>query len=388
MSESDQEERLRHAFHERFGEAPTTMVRAPGRVTLLGAHIDYSEGPILAATLDRAVWLATSPREDGRLRAVALDLGDEAATDLATANDQGFPWLRYPLAVAWALRQQGFSPRGLNAVYGGNLPRGAGVSSSAAVEVAFLLAWRRLGELALDRIEIARLARRAENDFLGVQSGIMDPFTSLHGSAQEALYLDCRDLSFRTLPLPPGTAVLVADSGVRRRLGDASGAGFNDRREACRQAVVRLQEVLPEIRTLRDLTEEDYALHSHHLPMELRRRARHGVEEMARVRAGALALTAGDLGTFGHLMRQSHLSSRDLYEVSLPELDLLAATAWATPGCWGARLSGGGFGGCVTVLIQETAATPVAEALRQAFQGAFGRAPEIHLCRIAAGATL
>jgi galactokinase len=384
---SPQEKRVRETFEARFGEAPALVVRAPGRASLLGAHVDYSEGPILATALDRAVWLAASPREDDRLRAVALDLGEEAATGLATGNDQGFPWLRYPLAAAWALREGGHRAGGLNAVYGGNLPRGAGVSSSAAVAVALLLAWRHFGPLDIGRADLACLVQEGENGFLGVRSGVMDPFTSLHGAAGQAVYLDCRDLSFRHLPLPPDTHILLADSGVRRRLGDATGAGFNDRREACQRAVEILRKTLPGIRSLRDVSEEAYALHSHHLPMELRRRARHGVEEMARVRAGAAALEAGDLATFGALMRQSHLSSRDLYEVSLPELDWLAATAWATPGCWGARLSGGGFGGCVTVLVQGPAVAAVTQALQESFREAFGRTPAIHHCQTAEGAS-
>jgi galactokinase len=391
MPDGGQETRVRRAYAEHFGGEPEVLVRAPGRATLLGAHIDYSDGPILAVALDRAVWLAASRRGDQRLRAVALDL-EEKAEFAVTTEEAPAAWRAYPWAVAQALRRAGPAPPGLDVVYGGNLPRGAGVSSSAAVEVAFLLAWRRLGGLDFDDLEAARLARRAENDFLGVASGLMDPFVSLHGAAHQAVLLDCRDLSFRRLPLPQDAVLLLADSGVRRQLGEASESGFNDRRQECREAVEILRRVLPQegprLRNLRDLSWEAFELHSHHLPRVLRRRVRHGLEEMERVWVGARALEAGDMETFGALMRRSHLSSRDFYEVSLPELDLPAATAWATPGCWGARLSGGGFGGCVSVLVEEGAVEGVRASIQAAFQGAFDRIPPVHLCRIAAGANV
>ena len=394
------------AFTARYGRRPEVVVRAPGRVILLGAHIDYSEGPVITAAIDRAVWLAAASAA-GRtavrpyeMRIQALDLGETATFDLThlpppleRRSAGKATWIDYPAGVAWALFEAGRHPPAMDVSFGGDLPIGAGVSSSAAVEMAFLLAWEALCPaegFGLDGAARARLGMRAENGYLGVQSGIMDQFSSLHGAAGQLILLDCRSLDFEHLPLSASTRVLVADSGVRRRLADfeREDRNYNDRRQECTRAVEILRKGLPEIRTLRDVGEDDFALHSHRLPMTLRRRARHAIEEGRRVSQGAVALRDGDLDTFGRLMRQSHLSSRDLYEVSIPEIDLLAASAWATPGCYGARLLGGGFGGCVVVLAEARAADAVRRAMTQAFEDAFDRTPEVFACTAAGGASI
>lgn len=367
------------------------MVRAPGRVNLLGAHVDYSEGLVLPATIDRAVYLAASPRADSRLTLLALDIADDGAAeiDLAAlpspvAERPGAAtggWADLPAAVAWSLRREGIDPGGLDVVYGGDLPMGAGVSSSAAVEMALLLAWAP----ELDATRRALLGQRAENDYLGVRSGIMDQYAIVHGRADTALLLDCRSLEHRAIPLPGDCTILLFDSGVRRRL---VASGFNDRRAECAAAVEILGRHLPGTRTLRDVTVADLARHGDRLPPVLRRRAEHAVHEIARVAAAAADLERGDLAAFGRAMRRSHESSRDLYETSIPELDLLAATAWATPGCHGARLAGGGFGGCVTALVATDGAERVAEAVAARFAQVHGRRPPVHRCRAAAGAAV
>ena len=400
---TDLRDRVVEEFHRAFERPPEVLVRAPGRVNLLGAHVDYSEGWVLPAAIDRSVWLAAALGDSGKpgrwLRARASDLDSISEVNLEAmppprparspdgARDES-PWIDVPLGVAWALQQGGHYPAAMDVCFTSDLPMGAGVSSSAAVEMAFLLAWEVLSAVTdqpfdLEGVDRARIGQKAENGFLGVQSGIMDQFASLHGVAGKALLLDCRDLSFDLQPLPRGHHVLVADSGVRRRLG---ASGFNDRRAECRQAVEILQRFLPDIETLRDVSLEDLELHSHHLPQPLRRRAQHAVAECQRVREGGLALTIRDLDGFARLMRQSHLSSRDLYEVSIPELDVLAASAWAVKGCRGARLSGGGFGGCVTALVESSAAAAVEEAMVGAFEAEFGRQPEILRCRVSDGA--
>ena len=406
-------DRVVEAFRRRDSRPPQVVVRAPGRVNLLGAHIDYSEGWVLPASIDRAVWLAAAPLPAGKagrpLRAHALDLSSDAGVDrdaLPPPRTERGPagarsessWIDLPAGVAWALAESGHRPPPMEVLFGSDLPMGAGVSSSAAVEMAFLLAWEALSvetdhPFDLTGVERARIGQRAENGYLGVQSGIMDQFASLHGVKDRALFLDCRDLTFSPEPLPPGSLVLVADSGVRRRLG---ASGFNDRRAECAAAgmdgatVVRRVEILrhrlPKVRTLRDLSWSDFELHSHHLPLPLRRRAQHAVEECRRVRDGARALAQGRLDTLSDLMRRSHLSSRDLYEVSIPELDVLAAAAWSVAGCYGARLSGGGFGGCVTALVDGAAAEEVAAAMMAAFEAEFGHSPTIYRCRVADGA--
>jgi galactokinase len=397
------------AFRQRFGREPTLLVRAPARVNLLGEHVDYNEGWVLPAAIDRAVWLAAAPNETVTAHIRAIDLEQEATLNLAVLNlaEDGGPglampdneveiardreqagtsdnWLAFPAGVAWAFQEAGHVPVGMDAVFGGDVPIGAGVSSSAAVEMAFVLAWEALGNLSFDGTTRARLGQRAENGYLGVQSGIMDQFAAANGAAGYVIRLDCRSLAYELIPLPADITLLIASSGVTRAVASSA---YNLRRRQCEEAVRLLQAYLPHVRSLRDVSSEEFDLHAHLLPIELRRRARHVVEECGRVLAGVEALRRGDMSTFGMLVRQSHVSLRDLYEVSIPELDVLAAGAWQAPGCYGARLMGAGFGGSTLVISNSEAAAEVQEAIREAFVQQFGRAAAIFECRVADGAT-
>ncbi|MCH7665630.1 MAG: galactokinase [Acidobacteria bacterium] len=402
--------RVLDAFRRRFGGEPAWLVRAPGRVNLLGAHIDYSEGWVLPGAIDRSIWLALRPAEAPSSTIEALDRRAEGAhladitgvsdiVDIATLDTARLPppvperggeadgtWQDLPRGVAWTLARAGHHLAPIDAVFGGDLPMDAGVSSSAAVEVAFLMAWEAASGFSLDGVERARLGRRVENDYLGVGSGIMDQFASIHGKTGHLMLLDCRDLAFERIPLPDNVAVVIADSGIRRTLASSD---YNRRPEECRQAVDLLRRALPEIRTLRDVTEEDLDRHARvMLPSSLERRARHAVCECRRVLDGAEALRNGSLRRFGELMRESHESSRDLYQVSLPELDALASTAWSAPGCFGARLSGAGWGGCVTALVEEAAAEDVERRLRREFARAFGHECETFVAAFGDGAAI
>lgn len=362
------------------------MVRAPGRVNLLGAHVDYNDGWVLPAAIERAAWVAAALNGEDAVRIRFLDFDEDDAFFLdrlspgaPVANTKS----RYPAGVAWALQEAGYEVPGIDAVLTSDVPIAAGVSSSAAVEVAFLTAWDTLAGLGLSGVEKAKLGRRAENEYLGVASGIMDQFASVHGAAGRLILLDCRSLEHELIPFPDDLTILVADSGVRREL---AGSEYNVRRQQCEEAVEGLRPYLPGIEALRDVTPEAFALYAHRLPMTLRRRAQHVVEECARVLTGAAALRRGDVAAFGETIRRSHASSRDLYEVSIPELDLLAATAWQTGGCYGARLTGAGFGGCVAVLAESEAAPAVEGALRAAYYQEFGRKLNLFQTGVAAGA--
>jgi galactokinase len=380
-------------FTEEFGAQPEIVVRAPGRVNLLGGHVDYNDGWVLPGAIDRAVWLVGARLPEPELRTVSLDFPsgrcisldpplDPPGTDGRDRSD----WTEYPSGVAWALAGDGHRLPGLAAVVASDLPVGAGVSSSAALEVAFFLAWRELGGLDLDRVRMAQLGRQVENDYLDVQSGIMDQFASLHGGRDQLVYLDCRTLAWERLPLPPGTSILVVDSGVRRRLVDGA---INDRRSECEDALARLRREDPGLKALRDLTPDrlDTAVDS--LDPRLGRRVRHVVEECARVRRGGEILRAGgSAADLGDLMLDSHASSRDLYEVSIDELDLIVETAASASGCHGARLSGAGFGGCATALVDESASADVAELIEAAFERRFGQRPTVHHCAIDDGAAV
>ncbi len=378
------------AFRDRFGAEPDVIARAPGRANLLGAHVDYSEGWVLPAAIDRAVWVAARPARGAETRLAALDLGEEASFDVAApappVSERGAPssWVDYPRGLAWALGQRGIEVPPIEAVFGGDLPIGAGVSSSAAVEMAFLVAWDRLGGFKLDGIERAGIGRQVENEYVGVQSGIMDQFASAHGREGHALLLDCRSLEHELIPTPEDLVFLVADTGVRRAL--ASGTGFNDRKSECFRAVDLLRPHLPGLSTLRDLEPADLDRLRHVLEPPLDRRARHVVTECRRVLEGAEALRQGDLHRLGDLMAQSHRSSRDDYDVSIEELDVLQEAAAGAEGCYGARLTGAGFGGCVTAITSEATAAHVRERTAAAFERRFGRRPEIHTCRVGAGA--
>ncbi len=381
---------LPSAFRDRFGAEPEVVARAPGRVNLLGAHVDYSEGWVLPAAIDRSVWVAARRASGARTRLAALDFSEEASFDAADIEppvaERGgeTSWSDYPQGLAWALAQRGIDAPPIDAAFGGDLPIGAGVSSSAAVEMAFLLAWEQLAGFRLSGIERAQVGRQVENDYVGVQSGIMDQFASVHGRQGHALLLDCRSLQHELIPTPDDLVFLVADTGVRRAL--AAGTGFNDRKSECARAADLLRPHLPGLSTLRDLAPADLDLLGHVLEPPLDGRARHVVSECRRVLDGADALRRGDLRRLGDLMGQSHRSSRNDYNVSIEELDVLAEAAAAAEGCYGARLTGAGFGGCVTAITSEDAADRVREKTAGAFERRFGRRPKIHTCRVGDGA--
>lgn len=383
--------RIVNAYRRRWGRDPEIVVRSPGRVALLGAHVDYSDGWVMPGAIEPSIWLAAGADAEPKWRLRAEDLSAETELDLGALPTPPGPagrtpvWFDYPAGVAWVLTGEGRPPKGLKVVYGGDLPAGGGVSSSAAVEVAFLIA--ACGDdLAGDRARAhaAQLARRVENDYLGLHSGLMDPYAILMGRRDHLVFLDCREIRHELLPLSSELRVWVVDSGVQRRLVSS---GFNDRKQQCRQAVEQLRPLLGKsVTALRDVSPRDLQLYAHRLPRELRLRARHAVEEMARVRAAANDLKAGRLERFGRAMNASHVGSRDFYEVTVPEIDELCAAAWSVPECLGAKLMGGGFGGCVAVLAPESAMAEIQKTVVDAFRRRFGRLPEGRLTRLADGA--
>lgn len=386
----DLRERVVTAFRERFGRGPEVVVRAPGRVNLLGAHSDYNEGLVLPAAVDRAAWVAAAGNGSGVVRVWAMDFAQEGAFELGEVGGRRGEavepsWLRYPMGMAWAVQEAGMGLVGMDVVLVSDVPVGAGMSSSAAVEMAFLLAWEAIGGFGLPNLTRALLGQRAENGYLNVGSGMMDQFACVAGRANALVLLDCRTLGHEWVGLPGETAVLLLDSGVRRQLVVVD---YNSRPAQCREAVALLQPYLPGIRSLRDVAMVDFEHCSHHLPLVLRRRVRHVVEERGRVLAGAAALRRGDVVGFGQLMKESQLSSRDLYEVSIPELDVLAAAAWRQPGCYGGRFGGGGFGGFMQVLVDLTAVDAIAQAVAAEFAAAFGRVPPTFVCQISDGAAV
>jgi galactokinase len=380
-----------HASYKRkFGRLPEVVVRAPGRVNLIGAHVDYNEGWVLPGAIDRSVWVAAGRRSDSLLSIESLDLGGRVDIELsmilesipASKDEPG--WSKFPFGVAWALSNLGWKLPGMNAVFMGDIPIGAGVSSSAAVEIAFIMAFEYLSGSALSGRQRAEIGQLVENDYLGVASGIMDQYASVHGKAENLILLDCRSIEHELIALPSNIGVIVADSGVRRELVNSE---YNLRREQCQQALSILQQELPDIKALRDVSIEEFHHLSMKLPKILRMRSQHVIEECARVLEGVQALKNGDLEHFGDTMIRSHLSSRALYEVSIDELDALAEAAWDLPGCFGARLTGAGFGGCVAAIVDRESSEDVSKVMSAAFNSRFGRNPTIFTCNIADGAS-
>ncbi len=371
---------VRAAFAGTFGTEPAGLYRAPGRVNLIGEHTDYNDGFVLPMAIDREVVVAVAPRPGRRVRLIALDVDDQvAAFDLdGLAPDPVARWANYVRGVLALLERAGHRLPGLDLAYAGDVPIGAGLSSSAAVEVAVATAVDGLLGLGLSRLELARLCQQAEHEFAGTQCGLMDQLISAAGEAGHALLIDFQSTTWQAVPLPADKTVVVCDTGRRRGLADSA---YNERRAQCEAAARRLG-----VPSLRALDVDALEARAEELPPVLRRRARHVVHENARTERAAAALQAGDVALFGRLMGESHASLRDLYEVSSEELDLMAALAQAQPGCWGARMTGGGFGGCAVALVDRDALDAFVPAVVGAYQRLAQREPALYVCHASAGA--
>ena len=377
-------------FLEIYGKPPTVEVRAPGRVNMLGEHVDYNQGVVMPAAIDRAVRLTAAPTMDGVVTLNALDLQAKTAFRLdetnlrCDINGQSLPgWALYPAGVAWSLQQTGLSINGMEAVFSSDVPIGAGLSSSAAVEVAFATAYQSLSGFDLDKLSLAKLCQRAENEYVGVSSGLMDQFASTFGVEGHVLCFDTRSLEWADYALPPATAIVIADSGIRRSLANSA---YNERRAACEQSVKLLKKYLPGTQSLRDVSTVEFVAYNPYLPPEIARRAEHVVKEIHRVDQAIIALKRGDARMFGGFMFASHKSLRDLYEVSILELDTLVEIARGLPGIYGARLTGAGFGGCTVNLVDEKQAGDFIQGLQAGYLAKTGREAMVYLCKASKGA--
>jgi galactokinase len=371
-------------FRETFSYAPQGLFRAPGRVNLVGEHTDYNDGFVLPMAIDREVWVAASARSGGanrrtvRLLAVTLD-GQLTTFSLEGLQpDMRTRWSNYVRGVLALMERAGHRLGGLDLAYAGDIPIGAGLSSSAAVEVAVAVAARALFNLDLSDLELARLCQQAEHEFAGTQCGIMDQLISVAGKAGHALLIDCRSLTWRPAPLPAGSAIVVCDTGKRRAL---AASAYNERRAQCEEGAQQLG-----VTALRDLDVETFEAQAGELSPLLRKRCRHVVHEIYRTVRAAGSLERGDRSAFGQLMNDSHTSLRDLYEVSCEELDLMAALARSQPGCWGARMTGAGFGGCVVALVDDGAVEAFVPTVATLYERQTMRTPALYVCRAVNGA--
>ena len=370
--------RVTQAFEARFGVPPAFVVRAPGRVNLIGEHTDYNDGFVLPMAIDRAVWIALRPRQDRQVDIHSLDLGQSATFSLDGLRYEQANWVEYLKGVAWALQDKGYKLRGWEGVISGDVPRGAGLSSSAAIELTTARAFQVVSEFAWDAAAMARLGQRAENRWVGVNCGIMDQMISAAGLAGTALLIDCRSLDFEPAPLPAGTSVIILDTATRRGLVDSA---YNERRAQC-EAAARFFGVP----ALRDVSVEQFEARAGELDQLTRRRARHVVSENARTLAAAEAMRQGDASELGRLMDASHTSLRDDFEVSSRELDIMVRCAQRVPGCLGARMTGAGFGGCAVALVDGGVAEGFAQAVAASYQAGAGFTPNIYICTATNGA--
>jgi galactokinase len=369
-------------FGSRAGRA--LVVRAPGRVNVIGEHTDYNNGFVLPAAIDRAVLIAGRSRPGRTISAYAGTL------DKTDSWEPGGPkpqqrWMRYIAGVATALLDRGAALPGVELTIASDVPVGAGMSSSAALCVGTAMLLASLAEFPLDGLTTAQIAQWAESEFNDVKVGIMDPYASRNGKVDHALLLDCRSLQHEVVPMPRGVLLGVCDTGVRRQL---AGSAYNDRRRACEQAVELLRPHIGGVRSLRDVDAAWLDNLKLFLPETLYRRARHVVTENQRTLEAAGALRNGNLDMAGTLIRASHASLRDDYEVSSAELDAMADAANAAPGCYGARMMGGGFGGCVIALVRESEWDAFVAATGAGYRERTGRDATIYRCRATDGASM
>jgi galactokinase len=373
-------------FKRQYGAAPELIVRAPGRVNLIGEHTDYNDGYVLPIAIDRSVLVAAARRADRMVRLRAVDFGEQEAFSLDNIQHaERHRWSNYQRGVAVVLQERGFELPGVDLAIQSDVPAAAGLSSSAALEVSMAVTWQTLAGFDLSRPELALLCQRAENTFVGVNCGIMDQFISALGQQDAALLIDCRSLDHRTVSLPEGARVVVMDTRKARGLADSA---YNTRRAECEEGVRLLSARLPGIRALRDVSWDEFERYADGLPDNVRKRCRHVITENRRVMQSVDALAKGDATTFGQLMDASHRSLRDDYRVSCAELDAMVQAAWRAPGVIGARMTGGGFGGCAVALVKAEQAGLFSQQVADEYQRATGLEPSLYVCTAEAGAEI
>ena len=378
----DMKTELLSGFLQLFGSKPELAVKAPGRVNLIGEHTDYNDGFVLPVAVNRSIGIAARGREDQQVSLYSLNFKEMASFPLDGFGRDG-SWADYPKGVIHEYQKLGEYVSGFDAVVYGDIPLGAGLSSSAAFEVATAYLLAKLNRIEIKPEEMARLCQRAENLYVGVNCGIMDQFVAVLGKKGHALFLDCRDLSYQYAYIPSDeVSVVVCDSGVRRGLSNSE---YNLRRSQCEQGAKRLATVLPGAKALRDISIEQFEEHQGLLPDGMRRMCRHVISENSRVKEAVVALRRGDVVRFGQLMNLSHQSLRDEFQVSCRELDLLVEIARSVDGVLGARLTGAGFGGCTVNLVRKRSAPLLAQTVEEKYEAETGIKPAVYPCQIEDG---
>jgi galactokinase len=376
-------ERLAERFRCSYGTA-VRIFRAPGRVNLIGEHTDYNDGFVMPAALGFSTWVAASERPDRALHAHSDQFNETIVLSLDSLA--GLPrnhWSDFIRGVARVLQSNGYQLSGANLLIEGQVPIGAGLSSSASIEVATALALLAISRADCPPLDLVKMCQRAEHQYVGTRCGIMDQFVAVFGRAEHALMLDCRSLGYEALAIPSGVRLVICNSMVKH---DLAAGEYNRRRADCETGVRILRQHLPGISALRDVTLADLEKNKSELPELVYRRCRHVISENERVLAAAESLKSGDLNQFGHLMYASHRSLRDDYEVSCRELDLLVEIASTCEEVYGSRMTGGGFGGCTISLVRADAAERFQVKIREEYAARTKFFPDIYLCSAAQGA--
>ncbi len=372
-------------FIEKFNTNPI-VVCSPGRINLIGEHTDYNMGFVLPAAIDKAMYMAIAKRNDDTINLFALDLNDNFTTTISNYTQSDKEWPNYILGVIDELLKMGKKLGGFDAVFAGDVPLGAGLSSSAALECATVFALDNIFNLGLSQLQMAQIAQMAEREFVGVKCGIMDQFASVFGKKNHVIKLDCRSLAYEYVPFNlAGIKIVLFDSMVKHSLASSE---YNVRSQQCQQGVVLIKQKYPEVNTLRDATIQMVDECLAQGDIKIYNRCKFVVEEIARLQAACHYLTAGNLAAFGQKMYQTHQGLSQLYEVSCPELDFIATCAQQEPDILGARMMGGGFGGCIIALVNQHATTQIIERMKNAYHTQLGKQMKVYEVNIENGTRL
>ncbi|HET9030730.1 MAG TPA: galactokinase [Candidatus Aquilonibacter sp.] len=374
--------RVRDAHEARFGKAPRRFA-APGRVNLIGEHTDYNDGFVLPVAIDRMTVAAVTPNDADVVRVRSLDLGEQVDVPIDAPFRRTSSWSDYAAGVVAAVIAEHPLERGGDVTVATDLPIGGGLSSSASFELALAQALFALAGVEINPDRLAAVGRRAEHEYVGIRSGAMDQLAVAYGLAGNALFIDCRTLAVTPVAVPAGVSIAVMDTGIKHSLARSA---YNQRREECERGVAQLRTAGLDITSLRDVTRTDLERHGDVLPQPLRNRVRHVVEENERTQRAVAALASGDVAELGRLMNASHESLRDLYDVSIAELDAVVSLARSVDGVYGARMTGGGFGGCAIALVDEDAAPDLLAHVTSHYYGVRNLPPAAFVTLASAGA--
>ncbi len=372
-------------FIELFDEEPL-LVRSPGRVNLIGEHTDYNMGFVLPAAIDKAICFAISPRSDETCRLYALDLNDSFEYQISNIEHQEKHWPNYLIGVVDQMKRTGHNLKGFNCVFGGDIPIGAGLSSSAALEAGLAFALNHIFNLGIDKLSLVKLAQKSENDFVGVHCGIMDQFINIFGKDENVLRIDCRSLEYEYFPFDfKNVSIVLFDTKVSHSLGSSE---YNVRRSECASGVELIKKDFSEINSLRDVSIELLQQYKNKLDNTIYRRCKYVIEENIRLQKACKLLTGHDLRSFGAFMYKTHDGLCNEYEVSCDELDYLVELTRDIPEVYGSRMMGGGFGGCTINLIDNNAVEKIAEMVLEEYKAKFAREGEVYITKISGGTAI